>query len=160
MTVIVKHAQRDSSAQELLIEYHVCLVVIGRRLLLQPMKLGQPAALATRANINPTRHRPPASRARTAISAPNLPQLPFNVAALLFTALRRAPSSTLQPLAITPPQLLPPMKRESANCLARLVLLVWEESSQSASRVQPTSPTLLKLPASPAHCVPLGPTKL
>ena len=91
MTVIVKHAQQVTSAQELLIEYHVCLVVIGKKLLHRPMKLGQPAALAKRANINPMRHKPPASLARPATSAQNLPQLPFNAVALLFTVLQGVP---------------------------------------------------------------------
>jgi hypothetical protein len=92
-------------------------------------------------------------------SAPSHPQLQSNAAALLFTVLLRVPLSTLRRQDTTLPQLLPPTKRESANCLARLVSLAWEESSLSASRVLPSSPTLLKRPASPALRVLPEPTK-
>ena len=149
-------ARRDINAPEEPTRWHVCLAVIGRRLLLQ---LELPAVLAKRVNINPTRHKPPASLVLLATSAPNLPQLPSLAAALLFTVLQRVPLLTLRRRDTTPPQLLLPMKRESANYLARLVSLAWEESSLSASRVLPTSPTLLKVPASPAQRVLPEPTK-
>ena len=159
MTVIVKHVQRDTSVQELLIEYHVCQAVIGRRLPLRLMKPGRPAVLVKRGNTSQMRHNLPASLARPATSAPNLPQLPSRAAALRSTALQRLQLLTLPRQATTPLQLLLPTNRESAKNLARLDSLAWEESSRSASRVQPTSPTLLKIPASPAQRVLLGLTK-
>jgi len=71
-------ARKDISAPEEPTRWHVRLAVIGGGLLLQ---LELPAALAKRVNINLTRHRPLASPARPATSAPNLPQLPFNAVA-------------------------------------------------------------------------------
>ena len=123
------------------------------------MKPGRPAVLVKRGNISQMRHNLPASLARPATSARNLPQFPSHAGALRSTALQRVPLSTLHYQATTPPRLPPVKDRESINSLARLDLLAWEESSLSASRVQPTSQILLKRPASPAHRVLLEPTK-
>ena len=125
-----------------------------------PPLLNLHVRLAKRASFSPITRKILVLPAPRGIFALLLPSPRSNAVASLFTALQKVRLSTLRLRDTTPPQLPPPTKRESANCLARLVSLVWEESSLSASRVLPTSPTLLEVPASPAQRVPLGPTKL